>query len=68
MGKKLAFWGDCNGYGYKIIRILEELRGINVLNYCGTEITSLYYIDEKNHILFNFFKMIEYRDTRNKNI
>lgn len=50
MGKKLAFWGDCNGYGYKIIRILEELGGINVSNYGATEVTSLYYIDEKNHI------------------
>ena len=50
MEKKLAFWGDCNGYGYKIIRILEELGGINVSNYGGTEVTSLYYIDEKNHI------------------
>lgn len=50
MGKKLAFWGDCNGYCYKIIRILEELGGINVSNYCGTEVTSLYYIDEKNRI------------------
>ena len=50
MGKKLAFWGDCNGCGYKIIRILEELGGINVTNYCGAEVTSLYYIDEKNRI------------------
>ena len=50
MGKKLAFWGDCNGCGYKIIRILEELGGINVTNYCGAEVTSLYYIDEKNCI------------------
>ena len=50
MGKKLAFWGDCNGYGYKIIRILEELGGINVSNYGATEVTSLYYIDKKNHI------------------
>ena len=50
MGKKLAFWGDCNGYGYKIIRILEELGGINVSNYGATEVTSLYYIDEKNRI------------------
>ena len=50
MGKKLAFWGDCNGYGYKIIRILEELGGINFSNYGGTEVTSLYYIDEINYI------------------
>lgn len=50
MGKKLAFWGVCNGYGYKIIRILEELGGINVSNYAGNEVTSLYYIDEKNNI------------------
>ena len=50
MGKKLAFWGDCNGYGYKIIRILEELGGINVSNYAGNEVTLLYYIDKKNHI------------------
>ena len=50
MGKKLAFWGDCNGCGYKIIRILEELGGINVSNYGATEVTSLYYIDEKNNI------------------
>ena len=50
MGKKLAFWGDCNGYGYKIIRILEELGGINVSNYGATEVTSLYYIDEKKNI------------------
>ena len=50
MGKKLAFWGDCNGYGYKIIRILEELGGINVSNYGATEVTSLYYINEKNNI------------------
>ena len=50
MEKKLAFCGDCNGYGYKIIRILEELGGINVSNYGGTEIVSLYYIDEKNRI------------------
>ena len=50
MGKKLAFWGDCNGYGYKIIRILEELGGINVSNYVGNEVTLLYYIDKKNHI------------------
>ena len=50
MGKKLAFWGDCNGYGYKIIRILEELGGINVSNYGATEVTSLYYVDDKSHI------------------
>lgn len=50
MGKKLAFWGDCNGNGYKIIRILEELGGINVSNYGANEVTSLYYIGEKNHI------------------
>ena len=50
MGKKLAFWGDCNGYGYKIIRILEDLGGINVSNYAGNEVTLLYYIDKKNHI------------------
>ena len=50
MGKKLAFWGDCNGYGYKIIRILEELGGINVSNYAGNEVILLYYIDKKNHI------------------
>ena len=50
MGKKLAFWGDCNGNGYKIIRILEELGGINVSNYGANEVTSLYYIDEKNNI------------------
>ena len=50
MGKKLAFWGDCNGNGYEIIRILEELGGVNVSNYCANEVTSLYYIDEKNHI------------------
>ena len=50
MGKNLAFWGDCNGYGYKIIRILEELGGINVSNYGATEVTSLYYINEKNNI------------------
>ena len=50
MNKKLAFWGDCNGYGYKIIRILEELGGINVSNYAGNEPILLYYIDKKNHI------------------
>lgn len=50
MGKKLAFWGDCNGYGYKIIRILEELGGINVSNYAGNEVVLLYYIDNKSHI------------------
>lgn len=50
MGKKLAFWGDCNGNGYKIIRILEELGGINASNYGANEVTSLYYIDEKNNI------------------
>ena len=50
MGKKLAFWGDCNGYGYKIIRILEELGGVNVSNYNASEVTSIYYIDKKNHI------------------
>jgi hypothetical protein len=50
MGKKLAFWGDCNGNGYKIIRILEELGGINASNYGANEVTSLYYIDDKNNI------------------
>lgn len=50
MGKKLAFWGNCNGYGYKIIRILEELGGINVSNYAGNEVVLIYYIDKKNHI------------------
>lgn len=50
MSKKLAFWGNCNEYGYKIIRILEELGGVNVSNYNASEVTSIYYIDEKNHI------------------
>lgn len=50
MGKKLAFWGDCNGYGYKIIRILEELGGINGSNYAGNEVILLYHIDKKNNI------------------